>query len=40
MAARVKVPSEIALESSIDVRRRCRSTNVPKAMPEIATSNM
>ena len=30
----------IALESSIDVRRRCRSTNVPKNIADTATRSM
>jgi hypothetical protein len=36
----VKVAREITLERSIDVRRRCRSTNVPKNIAETATRSM
>ena len=38
--ADAKATSESALDRSIDVRRRCRSTNVPKNMLDTATSSM
>ena len=38
--ASANVTTEMALDRSIDVRRRCRSTNVPKNMPDTAMSSM
>jgi hypothetical protein len=39
-AASAKATSVAPLETSIDVRRKCRSTNVPKNIPEMATNSM